>query len=97
MTATVAPVPVSTATAAPSASSSTKTAAGALTKEECTKIVRKFAENVASDKSADLKSGFEQLPMFQTMVDECVANSTRKQYDCVMASKTMAQWMGCMK
>jgi hypothetical protein len=103
-TATVAPIPpvpvtktTATASAAPSASSSAKTSGGKLTKDECTKIVKKFAENVAMDKNAELKAGFEQIPMFQTMVDECVANSTRTQYDCVMATKTMAQWMGCMK
>lgn len=101
-TATVAPIPPvpvtkTTASAVPSASSSAKTSTGKLTKDECTKIVKKFAENVAMDKNAELKAGFEQIPMFQTMVDECVANSTRTQYDCVMATKTMAQWMGCMK
>lgn len=100
-TATVAPIPptpvAKATTATASASSSAKTSSAALTKDECTKIVKKFAENVAMDKNAELKGGFEQIPMFQTMVDECVANSTRKQYDCVMATKTMAQWMGCMK
>lgn len=96
MTATVAPTPVATTSAAPSASSTAKSS-GPLTRDECTKIVKKFAENVAMDKNGELKEGFDKIPLFQTMVDECVANSTRKQYDCVMATKTMAQWMGCMK
>lgn len=100
MTASVVPIPpTTTAAPKPSASSSGTASAksGALTRDECTKIVKKFAENVAMDKNAELKEGFDKIPMFQTMVDECVANSTRKQYDCVMATKTMAEWMGCMR
>ncbi len=95
MTATVAPVqPTLTATSAPSASSSK---GGPLSREECGKVVHKFAENVAADKSADLMEGFQKSPIYQSMVDLCIQQTTRAQYDCAIASKTMMKWQEGMK
>jgi len=99
------PIPTVTATVAPikpaptpmASSSSAPATGGKLSRDECNKLVRRFAENVASDKGGELKEGFEKIPIYQTMVDDCVANGTRQQYDCVMKSKTMQDWMGCMR
>jgi hypothetical protein len=98
MTSTVAPIkppPVAATASASSGASGTK--GDKLSRDECGKLVHKFAENVAVDKGGELKEGFEKVPIYQTMVDDCVANGTRKQYDCVMKSKTMQDWLGCMK
>lgn len=95
VTSTVAPIKPTPTTTASTAATSNKP--DKLSRDECGKLVHKFAENVAEDKGGELKEGFEKVPIYQTMVDDCVANSTRKQYDCVMKSKTMQDWLGCMR
>lgn len=97
VTATVAPLPMQPKATASSTGSTASTKSGPLSRDECGKVVHKFAENVATDKNADLMEGFQNSPIYQSMVDLCVQQTTRAQYDCAIASKTMSKWQECMK
>jgi hypothetical protein len=96
------PVPIETTTSStkpapiPSTSASAQPK-GALTSAECDKVIHKFAELVAEGQNAQLLEGFQQLPLYGQMRDECVKSTTRKQYDCAMSAKTHQKWQECMK
>jgi len=93
------PTPIETTAKSPPPKPSSATAEpkGALTQGECDKVIHKFAELVAEGQNATLLEGFQQLPLYGQMRDECVKSTTRKQYDCAMSAKTHQKWQECMK
>lgn len=66
---------------------------------ECKKLIKRFADFVMKDAKQALVevSALEANPIFGQMLDQCLQDTTKKQYDCGMAAKTRAAWEGCMK
>lgn len=106
VSASVAPIPPDPAPPAPAASGAAAPAAtgsagppkaGALTEAQCDKVIHRFAELVASGQGGQLMEGFQNAPVYRSMIELCVQQTTRQQYDCAMAAKTMQKWQECMK
>ena len=70
-----------------------------LSKDECTKLVNHMTDVAAAGLSADMQQTAKDMAksQMQPMIDECVKDGTRSDYDCAMAAKTMDDIEKCGK
>ena len=74
-----------------------------LSKDECTKLIDHMTDvavkGQAGDLSADMQKAAKDMAKAQmgSMIDECVKEGTRSDYDCAMAANTVDEMEKCTK
>ncbi len=74
---------------------------GSLSKDECTKMMDHMTDVAVSGQglSGDLAKTAKDMAKAQmgSMIDECVKEGTRSDYDCAMAANTVDEMEKCTK
>jgi hypothetical protein len=74
-----------------------------LSKDECSKLIDHMTDvavkGQAGDLSADMQKAAKDMAKAQmgSMVDDCVKDGTRGEYDCAMAANTVEEMEKCTK